>query len=198
VILADGSDNPGGGAPADGTVILQALIDADCQSAVLGVLADPETVAQAHRAGVGSTIDAAIGGKTDDLHGPPVRAKAYVRVLTDGRFTFIGPMGRGTLGNLGRMAVLVVGGVEVVVAERRLQLRDQEMLRCVGIEPRRRKLIVVKSAVHFWADFHDVAERIFDADTPGIHRPDFSAYRYSRLRRPIYPLDRETSLDTGA
>jgi microcystin degradation protein MlrC len=189
VVLADGSDNPGGGAPCDGTVILRELINADMQDAVVGVLADPETVAQAHAAGVGQTIHARIGGKTDGQHGEPVEADAYVRILGDGVFTFFGPMGRGVRGELGRMAVLVIGGVEVVLAERRNQLRDLEMLRCVGIEPTRRRLIAVKSAVHFRADFGPIAETIFDADTPGVHRPDFSKFEYKKLRRPVYPLD---------
>jgi microcystin degradation protein MlrC len=64
-----------------------------------------------------------------------------------------------------------------------------EMLRTVGIEPQQRRLLVVKSAVHFRADLGALAERIFDADTPGVHRPDFASYTYRRLRRPIYPLD---------
>lgn len=189
VVLADGSDNPGGGAPCDGTVILRELIAANLPDSTIGVLADPETVAQAHAAGVGQTIAARIGGKTDRQHGEPVETPAYVRTLGDGVFTFRGSMGTGVRGELGRMAVLVVGGVEVVVAERRSQLRDMEMLRCVGIEPTRRRLIAVKSAVHFRADFTAIAERIFDADTPGVHRPDFSKFEYHKLRRPIYPLD---------
>ncbi len=85
--------------------------------------------------------------------------------------------------------MLVIGGTEVVVSERRDQLRDAEMLRTVGIEPLRRRLLAVKSAVHFRADIGPLAERIFDADTPGVHRPDFASYTYERLRRPIYPLD---------
>ena len=44
-------------------------IDADFEQAVVGALHDPETVAHAHRAGVGAIIDARIGGKVDDRHG---------------------------------------------------------------------------------------------------------------------------------
>ena len=189
VVLADGSDNPGGGAPSDGTVILKALLEDGIEGAVVGVMCDPETVAQAHQAGVGATIDAVIGGKTDLLHGDPVRTRAYVRTLGDGEFTFRGPMGRGARGHLGRTAVLVVGETEVVVSELREQLRDAEMLRTVGIEPLNRRLLAVKSAVHFMADIGTMAERVFDADTPGVHRPDFKSFTYERLRRPIYPLD---------
>ncbi len=189
VVLADGSDNPGGGGPSDGTVILQAFLDQGAEHAAVGVLCDPETVAQAHKAGVGTTIDAVIGGKTDRLHGDPVCTKAYVRTLGDGEFVYRGPMGQGARGHLGRTAVLVAGGTQIVVSEQRDQLRDAEMLRTVGIEPLQLKLLAVKSAVHFRADIGTLAERIFDADTPGVHRPDFSAYSYRRLRRPIYPLD---------
>ncbi len=190
VIFADGSDNPGGGAPCDGTVALRALIDANFQGAVVGILHDPETVSQAHAAGVGATIDACIGGKTDDQHGAPVEAKAYVRTLSDGRFVHRGPMRNGLPDEFGKMAVLVVAGVEIVVSTNRRQLLDAEMLRIVGITPETRRLLVVKSAVHFRADLGPLAAHIFDADTPGIHRPDFANYDYQRIRRPIYPLDR--------
>ena len=54
IILADGADNPGGGGPCDGTTILQKFIEADVQDAVIAVIADPESVAQAIAAGVGN------------------------------------------------------------------------------------------------------------------------------------------------
>lgn len=190
VIYADGSDNPGGGAPCDGTVVLQALIDAKFEGAVVGILYDRETAIQAHAAGVGQTISARIGGKTDDKHGAPVEVEAYVRCLSDGRYIYRGPMRRGMVGEFGPMALLVIGGVEVVVASRRQQLLDSEMIRVVGVTPEHRKLLVVKSAVHFRAELGPLASHIFDADTPGIHRPDFAAFDFKHVRRPIYPLDR--------
>ena len=193
VIFADGSDNPGGGAPCDGTVALRALIDAEFQDAVVGILCDPETVAQAHNAGVGTLIDARIGAKTDDRHGTPVATRAHVRTLSDGRFVHQGPMRNGLPGDFGRMATLEIGDVRVVVSERRTQLLDAEMLRIVGITPERCRLLVVKSAVHFRADFEAMASAIFDADTPGIHRPDFECFEYRKLRRPVYPLDRNVT-----
>lgn len=189
ILFADGSDNPGGGAPCDGTVALRALIDANFQGAVVGVLCDPEAALQAHRAGVGATIEVCLGAKVDRLHGTPVKTRAYVRNLSDGRFTYRGAMMRGVEDQLGPTATLVIGGVEVVVSTYRRQLLDSEMLRIAGINPAARRLIVLKSAVHFRADFGPIAKQIFDADTPGVHRPDFAAFNYKKLRRPIYPLD---------
>lgn len=188
-VLADGSDNPGGGGPCDGTVVLQHLIEADMQEAVVAIIVDPDSVARAVEAGVGSTVSLSLGGKTDDRHGDPVPVGAYVRLISDGDFVEQGPMGRGVTAHLGRTVVLVVGGVEVVVTEQRLQPLDAELLRSVGIEPTRRRLVALKSAVHFRSTYQDLASRIFDLDTPGVHRPDFAAYDYRRLRRPLYPLD---------
>lgn len=189
IIFADGSDNPGGGAPCDGTVALRALIDAGFDGAVVGVICDPETAAQAHAVGVGQSIDVRLGAKTDDQHGTPIEGTAYVRALCDGSFTYHGPMMQGVADNLGPTATLVIGGVEVVVSTHRRQLLDAELLRIAGINPASRRLLVVKSAVHFRADLGPMAAHIFDADTPGIHRPDFTCFDYGNVRRPIYPLD---------
>lgn len=189
VILADGSDNPGGGGPCDGTVIVRELLAADARDAVVAVIADPEAVAGAIDAGVGSMVTLDLGGKTDDRHGPPVRLTARVRLLSEGSFQLGGAMGAGMTVRMGRTAVLVVGGLEIVVTERRIQPYDVALLRSVGIEPERRRLIALKSAVHFRSTFEAIAGRILNADTPGIHRPDFASFSYSRLRRPIYPLD---------
>jgi microcystin degradation protein MlrC len=189
VIFADGSDNPGGGAPCDGTVALQALIDAGMDGAAVGVLYDPETAAQAHKAGVGATIRVRLGGKTDDQHGPPVEVDAYVRALCDGRYVYRGPMFQGVEDHLGPTATLIVGGVEVVVSTYRRQCLDAEMFRIAGVDPSARRLLVLKSAVHFRADFGPLASEIFDADTPGVHRPDLSLFEFRKLRRPIHPLD---------
>lgn len=189
VILADGSDNPGGGAPCDGTVVLRAMVEANFEGGVVGVLFDPETVKRAQKIGEGGEGEFHIGGKTDRMHGETLRTRARVQKLGTGRFTFRGPMRQGCPGDLGPMVVLAVGKVEIVLASRRMQLLDNEMLRIVGIEPSEKQLLVVKSAVHFRADIGPLAATIFDADTPGIHRPDFSGFNYRKVRRPVYPLD---------
>lgn len=195
VIVADGSDNPGGGAPCDSTFALRTLIDAGFKGALVGIIYDPETAAQAHAAGVGSTIPVRLGGKTDDRHGAPIEMDAYVRALCDGEYINRGPMFRGVADTLGPAATLIVGGVEVVVSTYRRQTLDVEMFRITGINVATRRLLVLKSAVHFRADFGPLASRIFDADTPGVHRPDFGCIEFVNLRRPIYPLDESVRLD---
>ena len=187
VVLAEGSDNPGGGGPCDGTFILRALMEADFQGAVVAVIADAESVAKAVAAGVGEKVELEVGGKSIALHGVPVALCGYVQAITDGHFVHKGPMARGKSAQMGRTAVVKVGGVEIILTELRIQPFDMEVLRSVGIEPRDRKLIALKSAVHFRADYTPLAQAIVEVDTPGVHSPNLFSYEYQKLRA-VYPL----------
>lgn len=189
VILADGSDNPGGGAPCDGTVMLQALIEPGAPRSTVALIADPEAVEGAWAAGPGNETTLTIGGKTDNRHGPPLTLTGTVRRLSDGNYVNEGPMFHGTPVAMGRAAVFVVGNVEIVLAEHAVQPYDMQALRVLGIEPADMTLIGLKSAVHFRADYGPLARRIFEVDTPGVHHPDVTQYDYRHLRRPIWPLD---------
>ena len=189
VILADGSDNPGGGAPCDGTVMLQALIAAGAPRSTVAVIADPEAVAAACEAGAGHTVTLTVGGKTDDRHGAPLTLTGTVRQLADGNYVNEGPMFTGGRAAMGRTVVFVVGDIEIIMTERRVQPYDTQALRSLGIEPSERLLIGLKSAVHFRAAYGPLAKRIFDLATPGIHNPDVTQYDYRHLRHPIWPLD---------
>ena len=135
VIIAEVSDNPGGGALGDSTHLLRALLDANPAEAAFGFIFDPETAAQAHAAGPGATIQARIGGKTDpNMLGQPVEVSAYVKSITDGRFITQSRMGRGGLRDMGRMARLVVGNVDVIVGSESAQTIDAELFLLHGID----------------------------------------------------------------
>lgn len=189
VVMADGSDNPGGGAPCDGTVMLQEMVEANVPGSTVAIIADPEAVAGAVEAGVGREVTLQVGGKTDDRHGPTLTLTGYVRLISDGRYVNKGPMYTNLKVDMGRTVVFVVGDVEVVLTEHRIQPYDCQALRSVGIEPRDRLLIGLKSAVHFRADYGPIATAIFDLDTPGVHNPDVTKLPFKRLRRPMWPLD---------
>jgi microcystin degradation protein MlrC len=189
VIINEKADNPGGGGPGDGTHLLRAMIEADLPEACFGFIYDPETAEQAHDAGAGSTISVRLGGKTEDLHGEPIVTEAYVKCLTDGRFIQQSPMGRGGRVNLGKMARLVIGGIDVLVSSIRTQTLDDEVFRLHGIDVTRYKIVAIKSSNHFRAGFEPISHAIIRADTPGLVSADLSSFEYKRLQRPIWPLD---------
>jgi microcystin degradation protein MlrC len=194
ILLADVADNTGAGTSGDGTEILRELIAQNAHSAVVALMYDPETVRQAVRAGVGAEIDARIGGKVDDLHGAPVATRAYVRAITDGWHVNYGPLGTGSDSTMGTTVVLEIGGrgaIEVICTEHRRAPNDAQTLRSVGIEPTRRQIVVIKSSVHYRADFTPLVREIIEVDAPGLSTPNWGRFNFERLRRPIYPLDRE-------
>lgn len=189
VVLAEVSDNSGGGAPADGTHLLRALLEANAADTCFGFITDPAVAQQAHAAGTGATIDIRLGGKTDDLHGDPLTTAAYVKCLTDGRFRYSTPMGAGAQENLGPMARLVIGNVDVLVASVRSQTLDAEVFLLHGIDVTRYRIVALKSTQHFRGGFSHLAGTIIRCDPPGITTSDLAQLPYRRLRRPIWPLD---------
>lgn len=193
VVIAEVSDNPGGGSPGDGTHLPRALLAADPLGACFGFIYDPATAEQARQAGPGATIDVRLGGKTDDLHGAPIATRAYVKCVTDGRFTYQTPMGRGTPVDLGTMARLTIGRVDVLVASVRTQTFDAEVFLLHGIDVVRCTIVALKSQHHFRAGFEGIAGSIIRCDPPGSTSSRLTSLPYRRLQRPIWPLDPEVS-----
>jgi microcystin degradation protein MlrC len=137
----------------------------------LGLLFDPAAASAAHEAGVGATLELALGKAvptfTGQLSDPPLRTRCTVRALADGRCTLKGPMMRGVTVQLGASACLDVDGVLVAVVSGKKQLLDRELLRMVGITPEAMRLIVVKSSNHFRADFTPIASQVLVAKAAG-------------------------------
>lgn len=189
VVVAEVSDNPGGGAPGSGTHLLRALLAANEENTAFGFVWDPATAAQAHAAGVGATIPVKLGGFWDELHGPPIEADAYVKSLTDGRFPLTNPMGAGRIVDLGKMARLVIGNVDVIVSSERSQTLDPGPFLLHGIDVSSYRILAIKSQQHFRGGFTNIAGTIIRADTPGLTTSNLSLLPFKRIRRPIWPLD---------
>ena len=192
IVLVDQADNPGGGAPCDGTVLLRELLKQKASNVVVCPFRDPEAVDKAIKAGVGNMVTMKIGGNTDNLHGEPIEVTGYVKLIADGKFLVTGPMGTGTITDLGRTVVLKVDDIEILLTEVRVQPTDLQQYRAFGIEPTDKKIIVVKSAVHFRAVHEPIAKEIIEVDTPGIHGTRLAAFGFKKIRRPMFPIDPET------
>ena len=190
VVINEISDNPGGGAPGDGTHLLRAMLDAGLTDSAFGTLYDPGAADAAHKAGVGATIKVRVGGKFDRMHGDPLDLEVYVKCLTDGRFRLSTSMGRGQEVDLGKMARLVCRGVDIVVASGRTQVLDPQPFVLHGIDVSRCRVVGLKSSAHFRAGFDGIVKHIVGTDPPGLSTSTLKNFPYRRVRRPIYPLDR--------
>jgi microcystin degradation protein MlrC len=195
IVLADMADNTGGGAAGDGTEILRELLLVGARRATVACLWDAAAVPECIRAGVGARVTVTVGGMVDDRHGAPLRVTGTVRTLSDGRFIHRGPMMTGLPGRLGLTAVLDVDDVKVILISYRWQTLDPEMIRFVGIDPLREKILVVKSTIHYRAAFEPIAKEIVEVDAPGLSSSNLARFDFRRVRRPIFPLDPDTAYE---
>ncbi len=182
VVIADVQDNPGAGGTGDTTGLISALIKAKASDAILSMLYDPDTAEAAHKGGVGSEIDVSLGGKYT-TYSKPIKCKVLIEAISDGRFLFTGPMFGGSHADLGPVALLKIfdTSIRVVVGSKRAQNADQEMFRVVGLEPCQHKIICVKSAMHFVADYKRVSKNIIFATSPGANPCNLTEIPYERL-----------------
>ena len=193
VIINETSDNPGGGAPGDGTFLLRALIEAQPESAVFCGLCDPISVQSAITAGVGATIELSLGARTDELHGEPLRCQAYVKAITDGTVTLEAPMGRGWQVSVGPTALLLIDGIEVILYSKSQQTIDRTPLLLHGIDVNQRKIVALKSSQHFRSGFQELAAAIVTTDPPGLTTMQVGQLPRQLTPRPIFPLDADAS-----
>jgi microcystin degradation protein MlrC len=192
IVLADYADNPGGGGYGDSVDLLGGMIEAGLENAAFGTIYDPEAAALCARAGQGAAVALTLGGKVDPRFGAPLQVTGKVTRLTDGRFSFDGPMNAGVAVDMGVTAVLEIGGIEVVVTSGRFQAYDRQYFKHAGIDPAKKSVIAVKSAQHFRAAFAPIARDIHVVDGGGgLTSANFKELPFEKLRRPIYPLDLE-------
>ncbi|MGI9464963.1 MAG: MlrC C-terminal domain-containing protein, partial [Aestuariivirgaceae bacterium] len=144
---------------------------------------------QADKAGVGSELEVAIGGKFPQLGTGPFKARVRVEALSDGCFPFTGPMYGGATANLGLMAALRIlqepADVTVVVGSNRTQNADQAIFSHLGIDPPDQAIVCVKSAVHFLADYEPIAEKVIFAESPGANPCQLDRIPFTRLRKSL-------------
>ena len=189
VVLADIEDNPGAGATSDTTGMLKALVDGKARGAELGMVFDPEVAAAAHAAGVGGDFEAELGGKVGGPGDGSYRGRFRVTSLSDGVFDFTGEMFAGGTAHLGPMALLEVVApgceVRVVVGSVRCQCLDQAIFRHLGVDLDTARIIVVKSTVHFRADFEPIAQAVWPVRAPGAHPCQLGTVDYKNLRADV-------------
>jgi microcystin degradation protein MlrC len=189
VVLADPADNAGGGAPSDNTTILRHLIERRVENAAVGPIWDPVAVRLCFDAGMDAEFPLRFGGKIGPASGAPIDATVSVVGLARDCWQSFGP----TQVPLGDCAAVRVGGVEVVLISNRTQALGLELFTNLGIDPRTKKLVVVKSTNHFMAAFGPIAKKVIYIDSDGPLSRDPRKIPYTRVQRPIWPLDEATN-----
>ncbi len=174
VFLTDSGDNVTASTPGDLPLVLRHLIERKVSSAVVACINDAAAVKRCVEAGEGKKIRLSIGATIDKRYGPPLETDAEVlRIVQPG------------------MVLIKTGSVEVVLTDGPATFRDPSQFEACGINPLERKIVVTKMG-YLYPGLTQIAPRHIMLLTPGAGDMRIEKLPYSRLRRPIYPLERDT------
>jgi microcystin degradation protein MlrC len=189
--FADVADNPGGGGRGNTTFLLRAFHEAGVSSALLGVFYDPVLAAEAHRHGIGAVFEARFNRIETTRFSEPYTASAKVLTLTDGNCVGRRGIYAGLRLELGPCAAIEVGGITVVVVSHRVQCADPIFFEMMGLDIARARCVIVKSRGHFRGGFDEFfgPAQIVEVDLPGLTSPILNRFQWTRLPRPVIPLD---------
>ncbi len=186
IILGDGADNAGGGAPSDSSYILEAILERGINDVAVGIIWDPMAVKLAIRAGEGAQIDLRFCGKTCALSGNPIDLNVTVkRIVRDATQTFSGfslP--------IGDAVAISSGSVDIVLSAIRGQVLGIDAFTQFGIDLAAKKIVVVKSMHHFYDAFGPIARKVIYVDAPGVVASDLNSLPFRKIRRPLWPFDK--------
>ncbi|MEM6637178.1 MAG: M81 family metallopeptidase [Pseudomonadota bacterium] len=183
-VVADVWDNPGGGVAGDGTIMLRTALEVGLTNAAFGTIWDPMAVRLCHAAGEGARFPLRFGGKTSATAGDPIDADVDVIKLKRDAVQSFGA----SVVPLGDCAVIRVAGIDVILNSNRAQAFSPDLFSNLGIEPRERQVLVVKSTNHFHGAFASVAAAILYASVDGPYPNDPRKNHYKALKREIWPI----------
>ncbi len=189
-VIADGADATNSGAGGDSIHLLKEMISRRIPGGALTIMVDPQAVAHAQLAGVGGVFAFAVGGKRDRVFSQPMMITGQVAALHDqAGYVLTGHGGNNLKIDMGRAAVIRVADVTLLLVEKPGPGSTPLMYRCVGLEPKNFKVVIVKSPQGFRAEFGPFAADIILSDCPGCASSRFDRLPYRIINRPLWPLD---------
>ncbi|MCO5071834.1 MAG: M81 family metallopeptidase [Rhizobiaceae bacterium] len=184
-VIADIWDNPGGGVPGDGTIVLREVLKSGPRKVGVATIWDPIAVNFCHAAGEGAEINLRFGGKSGPTAGEPIDARVrVVKTVEEGWQSF----GRSRV-TLGPTAVIRIVGTEVdiILNTNRTQTFEPDIFSNLGIDPMSKELLLVKSTNHFYAGFEPIAADIIYVVAPSFYPTDPRTTDYRKLTRALWP-----------
>ncbi len=182
-IISDMGDNPTAGGAGDVTWTLRELLarpefmSPDGPSLIYASIPGPEFVQKAMELGVGSKIKAKAGAKVDSRFSPPIQLSGTIESIEHGDI------------HAETEVVVKVGSVSVIVTKKRKPYHRESDFTNLGLDPRKTDILVVKIGYLVPELYHMRGDWIM-ALTPGGVDQDLERLDYKRIKRPMFPLDK--------
>ncbi|MDM0045628.1 M81 family metallopeptidase [Variovorax dokdonensis] len=197
VLLLDHGDNCMSGGTCDTMDVLCEAVSQGLSDIAVGPLCDPEAVALLVAAGEGATVTLPLGNKMPlasiGKSKTPVPMTGQVVRISDGTYIVTGPTYTGQQFNMGRTVLFKTDVASIVVTERTQEPWDVGVFACVGIDPSRHRFLLLKSRMYCRPVFEPMAAALVECDSVGVTSSDYSLFPFTKVRRPVFPLDRDAS-----
>lgn len=187
LILADVSDNPGGGATGEATHLLAALRAAGVRGVGAALVCDPEAARACLEAGLDAELDLSIGGRVSAFSGEPLQLRGRVAAIGERA----GPDGPGAApaGPIGPIVRFQTDFADLFLGVDRREVLWRSVFTVAGADPADYAVLVLKSSNHFRAAFEPLGREILSVGSPTAMNPELASLPYRKLPRPMWPID---------
>lgn len=188
VVVADITDNPGGGAPSDSTFALRAMLERGISAAGVAMIWDPVVVDIAKQAGAGARLRLRIGGKMGPMSGDPLDLDVEVVGVVENMVQEFPQLGTAPVKMFcGDAAALRCQGIDIIVNSVRTQVLSPQVFTSFGIDVAQKRCLVVKSTQHFYAAYAPIAAEVLYVGAPGALIPYYQQLPYQKAQTDKYP-----------
>lgn len=183
-MISDMGDNPTAGGAGDVTWTLKEILarpefkSESGPSLIYASIPGPEFVKKAIEAGVGGKVDAYAGAAIDARFSPPIQLSGIVKAIEYGDK------------HAETEVVVKNGSVHVIVTDKRKPYHKEIDFTRLGLNPRKTDIVVVKIG-YLVPELYDMRADWIMALTPGGVDQDLERLDYKRIKRPMFPFDKD-------
>jgi len=190
VFLSDSGDNPTAGAAGDSTDLLEAILKTIDSVERLPTpflysgFFDAPAAAACVKAGEGAESEITLGGNWDTVNGKKIPLNVKVKKIHRN----YGPY-------KSDLILVSYRNLLISVTSKHIGFGDEGLLSALGINPADYCLVAVKLG-YLEPCFRSIAKRAIMATTRGCSNEVLENIPYKKVRRPIYPLDKDMEWDS--
>ncbi len=183
-IISDMGDNPTAGGAGDVTWTLKEILERpefkseNGPSLIYASIPGPEFVKKAIEVGIDGKVEAFAGANIDDRFAPPLKLSGTVKAIRHGDK------------NAEIEVVVKIGSVSVIVTKKRKPYHYEVDFTRLGLNPRKTDIVVVKIG-YLVPELYDMRADWIMALTPGGVDQDIENLDYERIKRPMFPFDKD-------
>ena len=183
-IISDMGDNPTAGGAGDVTWTLRELLKkkvfkkSSGPELIYASIPGPDMVKKAIEVGIGKKVSAYVGAEVDDRYSPPVLLEGIVEAIHQGDI------------HAETEVVIKTGSLKVIVTKKRKPYHREKDFTQLGLNPRETDILVVKIG-YLVPELYNIRGDWIMALTPGGVDQDLERLDYKRIKRPMFPLDKD-------